>query len=164
MAANPKSMSPAVPTVKLLIDGQMVESKAQHWRDIVNPATQEVLARVPMCSPEEVDVVVQSAKKAYKTWRNVPIGARARIMLKLQELIRRDMKKLAAILTAEQGKTLPDAEGDIFRGLEVVEHASSIGTLSLGEYAENVAGGSIPISSASPSASARASRRSTSRP
>jgi malonate-semialdehyde dehydrogenase (acetylating)/methylmalonate-semialdehyde dehydrogenase len=62
-------------------------------------------------------------------------------MLKLQELIRRDMKKLAAVLTAEQGKTLPDAEGDIFRGLEVVEHACSIGTLSLGEFAENVAGG-----------------------
>src|SRR5438132_5166124 len=62
-------------------------------------------------------------------------------MLKLQELIRGNMKKLAAILTAEQGKTLPDAEGDIFRGLEVVEHACGIGTLTLGEFAENVAGG-----------------------
>src|ERR1041385_2858762 len=66
---------------------------------------------------------------------------RARIMLKLQELIRRDMKKLAATLTAEQGKTLPDAEGDVFRGLEVVEHACSIGSLGLGEFAENVANG-----------------------
>ena len=62
-------------------------------------------------------------------------------MLKLQELIRRDMKTLAACITAEQGKTLPDAEGDVFRGLEVVEHACSIGTLSLGEIAENVARG-----------------------
>ena len=51
------------------------------------------------------------------------------------------MKELAALLTAEQGKTLADAEGDIFRGLEVVEHASAIGNLQLGEYAENVAGG-----------------------
>jgi malonate-semialdehyde dehydrogenase (acetylating)/methylmalonate-semialdehyde dehydrogenase len=51
------------------------------------------------------------------------------------------MKELAALLTAEQGKTLADAEGDIFRGLEVVEHAASIGNLQLGEYAENVAGG-----------------------
>src|SRR5258708_26718229 len=51
------------------------------------------------------------------------------------------MKKIAAVLTAEQGKTLPDAEGDILRGLEVVEHACSIGTLTLGEFAENVAGG-----------------------
>src|SRR6185437_13014209 len=77
---------------------------------------------------------------ALKTWRNTPIAARARIMLKLQEIIRRDMKKIAAVLTNEQGKTLPDAEGDVFRGLEVVEHACSIGTLTLGEYAENVAG------------------------
>ncbi|HSS27172.1 MAG TPA: CoA-acylating methylmalonate-semialdehyde dehydrogenase, partial [Usitatibacter sp.] len=82
-----------------------------------------------------------AAAEAYKTWKNVPLGQRARIMLKLQELIRRDMKKLAACLTAEQGKTLPDAEGDVFRGLEVVEHACSIGTLSLGEFAEQVANG-----------------------
>jgi malonate-semialdehyde dehydrogenase (acetylating)/methylmalonate-semialdehyde dehydrogenase len=88
-----------------------------------------------------VDAAVKAAAEAFKTWRHVPIGQRARIMLKLQELIRRDMKKIAAVLTAEQGKTLPDAEGDIFRGLEVVEHACSIGTLTLGEFAENVAGG-----------------------
>jgi malonate-semialdehyde dehydrogenase (acetylating)/methylmalonate-semialdehyde dehydrogenase len=141
MAANPQVASPSPASVKLLIDGQFVESTAKAWRDVVNPANQEVLARVPMCGADEVDKAVKSAAAAYKTWRNVPIGARARIMLKLQELIRRDMKKLAACLTAEQGKTLPDAEGDIFRGLEVVEHATAVGTLSLGEIAENVAGG-----------------------
>jgi malonate-semialdehyde dehydrogenase (acetylating)/methylmalonate-semialdehyde dehydrogenase len=141
MAANPQVRSDAVPTVKLLIDGKFVESRATAWRDVVNPANQQVLARVPMCDAGEVDEAVKAAARAFKTWRNVPIGQRARIMLKLQELIRRDMKKLAAVLTAEQGKTLPDAEGDIFRGLEVVEHACSIGTLSLGEFAENVAGG-----------------------
>ncbi|MDX2220475.1 MAG: CoA-acylating methylmalonate-semialdehyde dehydrogenase [Burkholderiales bacterium] len=139
MAAVPQSQ-PA-PTVKLLISGKFVESKAQQWRDVVNPATQEVLARVPMCDAAEVDEAVKAAAEAFKTWKNTPIGTRARIMLKLQELIRRDMKKLAACLTAEQGKTLPDAEGDVFRGLEVVEHACSIGTLSLGELAENVATG-----------------------
>ncbi|HYC36592.1 MAG TPA: CoA-acylating methylmalonate-semialdehyde dehydrogenase [Usitatibacter sp.] len=139
MAANPRAATPG--TVKLLIDGQFIESKARDWRDIVNPATQEVLARVPMCGAHEVDTAVRSAEAAFRTWRNVPIGQRARIMLKLQELIRRDMKKLAATLTAEQGKTLPDAEGDVFRGLEVVEHAASIGTLTLGEIAENVATG-----------------------
>jgi len=139
MAANPQVATP--PTVKLLIDGKFVESKAKAWRDVVNPATQEVLARVPMCDAAEVDAAVKAAAEAFKTWRNTPIGARARIMLKLQELIRRDMKKLAACLTAEQGKTLPDAEGDVFRGLEVVEHACSIGTLSLGEFAEQVANG-----------------------
>ena len=140
MAANPQPKSSTVPTVKLLLDGKFVESNAREWRDVVNPATQQVLARVPMCGPDEVDRAVKSAAAAFKTWRNTPIAARARIMLKLQELIRRDMKKIAAVLTDEQGKTLPDAEGDVFRGLEVVEHACSIGTLTLGEYAENVAG------------------------
>jgi malonate-semialdehyde dehydrogenase (acetylating)/methylmalonate-semialdehyde dehydrogenase len=144
MAATAPSVSkPAATTktVKLLIDGKLVESRAKQWRDVVNPATQEVLARVPMCDAAEVAEAVRSAAEAFKTWKNTPIAARARVMLKLQELIRRDMKKIAAVLTAEQGKTLPDAEGDIFRGLEVVEHACSIGTLSLGEFAENVAGG-----------------------
>src|SRR5258706_1474735 len=139
MAANPQVSSP--PTVKLLIDGKFVESAAREWRDVVNPATQEVLARVPMCGADEVDKAGKGAAGGYQAWRNLPIGQRGRIMLKLEELIRRDMKKLAACLTAEQGKTLPDAEGDIFRGLEVVEHATSVGTLSLGEIAENVAGG-----------------------
>ncbi len=141
MAANPQVGSEAVPTVKLLINGQFVESKAKAWRNVVNPATQEALARVPMCDAAEVGDAVKAAADAFKTWRNVSIGARARIMLRLQEFIRRDMKKLAAVLTAEQGKTLPDADGDIFRGIEVVEHACAIGTLTLGEIAENVAGG-----------------------
>lgn len=131
----------AIATVKLLINGEWRESNSSDWRDIVNPATQEVLARVPMCATGEVDAAIAAAAEAFKIWKNTSIGQRARIMLKLQELIRRDMKKLAACLTAEQGKTLPDAEGDVFRGLEVVEHAASIGTLSLGEMAENVAAG-----------------------
>ncbi|WP_249935665.1 aldehyde dehydrogenase family protein, partial [Klebsiella pneumoniae] len=62
-------------------------------------------------------------------------------MLKLQDLIRANMKEIAQVLTAEQGKTLADAEGDIQRGLEVVEHACSVGTLQMGEYVEGVARG-----------------------
>jgi malonate-semialdehyde dehydrogenase (acetylating)/methylmalonate-semialdehyde dehydrogenase len=130
-----------VPTVKLLINGEYVESQTTEWRNVVNPATQEVLARVPMATQAEVDAAVASAKTAFKSWKKTPIGARARIFLKLQQLIRENMKELAALLTAEQGKTLADAEGDVFRGLEVVEHAANIGTLQLGDYAENVAGG-----------------------
>ncbi len=133
--------STQVATVKLLIGGKLVESKTTEWRDVVNPATQQVLARVPFATPAELDAAVASAKEAFKTWRKTPIGARARIFLKLQQLIREHMGELAAILTAEQGKTLPDAEGDVFRGLEVVEHASNIGNLQLGELANNVANG-----------------------
>ena len=130
-----------VATVKLLIGGKFVESTTTEWRDVVNPATQEVLARVPFATPAEVDAAVASGKEAFKTWKKTPIGARARVFLKYQQLIRENMAELAAILTAEQGKTLPDAEGDIFRGLEVVEHASAIGNLQLGEIANNVANG-----------------------
>ena len=130
-----------VATVKLLIGGKFIESKTTEWRDVVNPATQEVLARVPFATPAEVDAAVASGKEAFKTWKKTPIGARARIFLKYQQLIRENMGELAAILTAEQGKTLPDAEGDVFRGLEVVEHAAAIGNLQLGEMANNVANG-----------------------
>ncbi len=130
-----------VATVKLLINGQFVESQTTEWRDVVNPATQQVLARVPFATQDEINAAVASAKEAFKTWKKTPIGARARIFLKLQQLIRENMGELAALLTAEQGKTLPDAEGDVFRGLEVVEHASAIGNLQLGELANNVASG-----------------------
>ena len=135
------SQAVKAPTVKLLIGGKFVESTTTQWRDVVNPATQEVLARVPFATPAEIDAAVASAKEAFKTWKKTPIGARARIFLKLQQLIRENMGELAALLTAEQGKTLPDAEGDVFRGLEVVEHAASIGNLQLGELANNVANG-----------------------
>jgi malonate-semialdehyde dehydrogenase (acetylating)/methylmalonate-semialdehyde dehydrogenase len=131
----------SIANVKLLIDGELVESKTTQWRDVVNPATQQVLARVPFATAEEMNAAVASAAEAFKTWRKTPIGARARIFLKYQQLIRENMKELAALLTAEQGKTLPDAEGDIFRGLEVVEHAANIGNLQMGELANNVAGG-----------------------
>ena len=104
-----------IPAIKLLIGGQFVESSSNQWRDIVNPATQQVLARVPFATDDEMQAAVASAKEAFKTWRKTPIGTRARIFLKYQQLIRENIKELAAILTAEQGKTLADAEGDVFR-------------------------------------------------
>ncbi|MHB0777054.1 CoA-acylating methylmalonate-semialdehyde dehydrogenase [Halomonas sp. WWR20] len=137
----PAQHDASIPTVKLLIDGDFTESKTREWRDVINPANQQVLARVPFATSEEVAAAVAGAKRAFKTWRKTPIGARARIFLKYQHLIREHMQELAAILSAEQGKTLPDAEGDVFRGLEVVEHAAGIGNLQLGELANNVAGG-----------------------
>jgi malonate-semialdehyde dehydrogenase (acetylating)/methylmalonate-semialdehyde dehydrogenase len=140
MNAVTQASNANVSTVKLLINGEFVESSSREWRDIVNPATQEVLARVPFATADEVDAAIRSAHAAFATWKNTPIGARMRIMLKYQALVREHMPRIAKTLSAEQGKTIPDAEGDIFRGLEVVEHACSIGTLQQGEFAENVAG------------------------
>ncbi|MBF4556754.1 MAG: CoA-acylating methylmalonate-semialdehyde dehydrogenase [Pseudomonadales bacterium] len=130
-----------VQKVKLLINGEWVESQTTEWHDIVNPATQQVLARVPFATASEVDAAIAAAHSAFQTWKLTPIGARMRIMLKLQALIREHSKRIAVVLSSEQGKTIADAEGDIFRGLEVVEHACSIGTLQMGEFAENVASG-----------------------
>src|ERR1700733_4506873 len=140
MNAVTQASNANVSTVKLLINGEFVESRTREWRDIVNPATQEVLARVPFATADEVDAAIRSAHAAFATWKNTPIGAQMRIMLKYQALVREHMPRIAKTLSAEQGKTIPDAEGDIFRGLEVVEHACSIGTLQQGEFAENVAG------------------------
>jgi malonate-semialdehyde dehydrogenase (acetylating) / methylmalonate-semialdehyde dehydrogenase len=131
----------ALAGVPLLIDGKFVQSTSTQWREIVNPATQQSLARVPMATAAEVDAAVAAAKAAFPAWKKTPIGVRARVFLKYQQLIREHMKELAMILTAEQGKTLADAEGDVFRGLEVVEHAANIGNLQLGEMANNVANG-----------------------
>jgi len=134
-------MTASIPNIPLLIGGKFVQSDTTQWRDVVNPATQQVLARVPLATADELAQAVAAAKAAFPAWRKMPIGARARIFLKYQQLIRDNIKSLAALLTAEQGKTLADAEGDVFRGLEVVEHAAGIGNLQLGELANNVANG-----------------------
>src|ERR1700761_5337875 len=141
MTSKHAVMASHAPTVKILLDGQFIESRSNEWHDVVNPATQEVLAQVPFATDEEINAAVASAKRAFKSWKNTPLAAPGRIMLKLQALVREHMTRIAHTLSAEQGKTLADAEGDVFRGLEVVEHACSIGSLQLGEFAENVAGG-----------------------
>src|SRR5580700_10257946 len=141
MTSKPAVQAKPVTTVKMLLDGKFVESRTSEWHDVINPETQELLAQVPFATDEEINAAIASAKHAFKTWKHTPLAARARIMLKLQALVREHMSRIAQTLSAEQGKTLADAEGDVFRGLEVVEHACSIGTLQLGEFAENVAGG-----------------------
>ncbi|KAH0458844.1 hypothetical protein IEQ34_011658 [Dendrobium chrysotoxum] len=140
-AAEPIYRNPP-PIVRNLIGGQFVESRSKEFIDIVNPATQEVVSKLPLTTDEEFRAAVHSAKSAFPKWRNTPITARQRVMFKLQELIRRDMvDKLALNITTEQGKTLRDAQGDVFRGLEVVEHACGMATLQMGEYVSNVSSG-----------------------
>lgn len=127
--------------VQQLINGQFVQSNTGEWIDITDPATQEVIAKVPQTTNDEINQAVASAQTAFETWRKTPITTRARIFLKYQSLIRDHMDELAEILTAEQGKTIADARGDVFRGLEVVEHAAGIANLQIGDFVENVASG-----------------------
>ena len=119
----------SVPDVKMLINGKFVESNSSHFEDVLNPATQEVLARVPFSTGDEIEAAISAAREAFQAWKNTPIPARARIFFKLQALIRNDLDRLAESVTAELGKIRSDAEGDVFRGLEVVEHACGIPSL-----------------------------------
>jgi malonate-semialdehyde dehydrogenase (acetylating)/methylmalonate-semialdehyde dehydrogenase len=131
----------SVPTLKHLIGGKLVESRSTQWRDVVNPATQEVVARVPFATKEELDRAVAAAQEAFVSWRQTSVPARMRVMLKFQELLRANTERLAALISREHGKTLPDAVGEVGRGLEVVEHACSITSLQLGEFSLNAASG-----------------------
>ena len=127
--------------MKLLIDGKFVESKSKEFVPLTNPATQEVIGHVPLATPAEFEAAVSSSKEAFKTWRNTPVQTRARVMLKFQQIIRDNFEELAKNVSIEQGKTLADARGDVFRGLEVVEFACSVPSLSMGELVENVSNG-----------------------
>ncbi|KAL6763096.1 Aldehyde/histidinol dehydrogenase [Haematococcus lacustris] len=129
------------PSVKLLIDGKFVESQASEFIPVVNPATQETLSRLPLATPKEFNSAVQAAKDAFPKWRATPVPSRQRVMFKFLELIRANMEPLAHSITQEQGKTLADARGDVFRGLEVVEVACGVAPMMAGEVVENVAAG-----------------------
>lgn len=85
--------------------------------DVINPATQQVVSRCPQSTPEEFNDAVAAAKAAFPAWRNTPIPTRQRVMFKLAELVRAHKDELAAAITTEQGKTIADAHGDVFRGL-----------------------------------------------
>lgn len=129
----------SVTTTKLFINNEFVESKASEWMDVKNPATNEVVTKVPIATREEMNQAVNSCAEAYKTWSQTTVLSRQQLMFKLQHLLRRDLTKIAENITLEQGKTLADAEGDVMRGLQVVEHCCSITTLQLGETMPQVA-------------------------
>jgi len=128
-------------TIHHFINGQHHPSRSSEWRDVLNPATQEVVARVPFATTDEIELAVGSAHAALPSWRETSLAARMRIMLRFQHLLREHTADIAALITREHGKTLPDAEGEVGRGLEVVEHACAITSLQLGEIAENAATG-----------------------
>ncbi|KAH7942423.1 hypothetical protein HPB49_024051 [Dermacentor silvarum] len=101
----------------MFINGEFVESKTTEWIDLMNPATNEPVTRVPVCTNDEMEAAVGAAKEAFKTWSQTSILTRQQSMFKLQNLIKENMKRIAANITEEQGKTLADAEGDVLRGL-----------------------------------------------
>jgi malonate-semialdehyde dehydrogenase (acetylating)/methylmalonate-semialdehyde dehydrogenase len=131
------SSSPA--TTKLFINNEFVESKTSDWIPLHNPATNEVITQVPKSTQNEMQAAVDSCKEAYKTWSRTTVLTRQQIMFKYQDLIKSNLKDIAKSITKEQGKTIIDAEGDVMRGLQVVEHCCSITSLQLGETMPGIA-------------------------
>lgn len=125
--------------VPLYIDGQWAQSAATRQLPVHNPATQEVLAMVPCTTNDEMQRAIDSASAAFKTWREVPVPERARLMMRYAHLLKEHQAELAGIICEELGKTHEDAMGDVWRGIEVVEHAANIPSLLMGETVENVA-------------------------
>jgi len=134
-------LSSSIPTVPNFINGVFKESTTNKWIDVTNPATGEVVCRVPESTPAELAEAEEGAKTAFETWKEVPIQERQRVFLKYQALIREHTEEIAHSITIEQGKTLADARGDVFRGLEVVETCCNMGTHMMGQTAENLSKG-----------------------
>lgn len=126
---------------QLFIDGQFVDSKTKDYIDVHNPASQEVVTRVPIATPEELKWALDSSVKAFKTWSEMPITARQRIMFRLQALVVAHTEELAESIVQENGKTLVDARGDVFRGQEVVEYSANIAQSMQGETLGNLSKG-----------------------
>ncbi len=123
------------------IGGRRVAGTSGRFGDVYWPMTGEVAARCPLASKAEVRAAVENAKAAQPAWAATNPQVRARVMMRFLALAQRDMEDLALMLAREHGKTIPDAKGDIQRGLEVVEFACGIPHLMKGEYTEGAGPG-----------------------
>lgn len=119
-------------------NGSFVESMGEVAHPVRNPATGELVGMVPELSEQEFDAAVRASQAAFRDWRNVPISLRQRIMLNFQQRIRDRTDDLAYLITLENGKTLADAKGDIFRGLEMVEAACWMAPQLLGDSLQGI--------------------------
>ena len=118
------------------IDNQFKDSTTTSWIDLHDPATNNLVTRVPQSTDGELKASVESAKKAFPAWRATSILRRQQIMFNFVALIRQHWDRLAASITLEQGKTFADAKGDVLRGLQVAETACGITTQLTGEVLE----------------------------
>jgi malonate-semialdehyde dehydrogenase (acetylating) / methylmalonate-semialdehyde dehydrogenase len=123
------------------IGGAFVQGTSGRAREIFNPATGEVIAQAPFASPVEVASAVSAAREAFAEWSRTPAVRRARVLFRFLRLLERDGRKIASAITAEHGKILSDAEGEVQRGIEVVEFACGIPAMLRGDFTDNVAAG-----------------------
>ena len=123
------------------INGKETRGTSSRTSDVFNPATGEVQAKVSLASIKEMNQAVEIAEKAQPAWAATNPQRRARVLMKFVDLLNRDMDKLAECLSREHGKTLPDAAGDVVRGLEVVEYCIGAPQLLKGEYTDSAGPG-----------------------
>lgn len=121
------------------INGAWVKSSTTQYREILNPATEEVLAKVPLSVREDLDRAVLAAKSAFEEWRNVSVPRRARILFKYQQLLVERWDDLARLITLENGKSYAEAYGEVQRGIECVEFAAGAPTLMMGTQLPDIA-------------------------
>ncbi len=118
-------------------DGAIFEGSGGRFSDVTNPASGEVSAQLALASTDDVDVVVAAASAAFPGWRDTSLARRTQVLFSFRELLNARKDELAAIITAEHGKVLSDALGEVSRGLEVVEFACGIPHLIKGGFTEN---------------------------
>jgi malonate-semialdehyde dehydrogenase (acetylating)/methylmalonate-semialdehyde dehydrogenase len=123
------------------IGGKRVQGTSGRFADVFNPATGEVQARLPLASAAEMAAAVEGAKAAQPRWAATNPQRRARVLMRLVDLLNRDLDKLAEALSREHGKTLPDAKGDVIRGLEVAEFCIGAPHLLKGEFTDGAGPG-----------------------
>ena len=123
------------------LNGRETEGTSGRFGDVFNPATGEVQARVPFANAGEVDAAVKGALAAQPKWAATNPQRRGRVLMEFVRLLNRDMDKLAERLSSEHGKTLPDAKGDVQRGLEVAEFCIGAPHFLKGEFSESAGPG-----------------------
>jgi malonate-semialdehyde dehydrogenase (acetylating)/methylmalonate-semialdehyde dehydrogenase len=123
------------------IDGEEWSADPERTGPVYDPATGQVAGEVAMASVAEVDAAVEAARKAFEEWRDVPVTRRQNVMFEFRRIVSDRRRQLAEVITSEHGKTVPDALGEVQRGLEVIEFACNIAHLVKGEYSEQVSTG-----------------------
>lgn len=127
--------------VKNYIGGEWVESSSTKMEAVYNPATGEVIARVPLSTKVDVELAVQAANEAFKSWSKTAVPKRARILFKYQQLLVDNWEELAKLITIENGKSYNEAYGEVLRGIECVEFAAGAPTLMMGKQLPDIATG-----------------------
>ncbi|MFW9967598.1 MAG: CoA-acylating methylmalonate-semialdehyde dehydrogenase [Candidatus Thorarchaeota archaeon] len=130
-----------VTILKNYINGKWIESASQEHRNVVNPATGEVIAKVPLSTVEETNDAIVAAKKAFERWRRTIPISRARYFFEVKNLMEENFEILAQWIVKENGKTIDEARGEVRRGVECVEVATGIPSLMMGVNSEDIAVG-----------------------